>query len=171
MTSPFSLYSPVCATETGWWPLEATGHQGRNVRSPAGWRVASGGCWHPKCTLWFSGLWKFEEGEKKSYLCRSPDRMTSDRDSRKHTCSHTSSSSFRSPSVLPFILLHLSIPPLHQLLSSYSSSSSWFVFSRSVSFRLVLGSQPRQGGGLVCWGDSGWFDCCVLIITRIMKGS
>lgn len=45
MTSPFSLYSPVCATETGWWPLEATGHLGRSVRSPAGWRVASGGCW------------------------------------------------------------------------------------------------------------------------------
>lgn len=94
MTSPFSLYSPVW----GWWPLEATGHLGRSVRSPAGWRVASGGCW--------SVL-------KKSYLCRSPDRMTSDRDSRKHTCSHSSSSSFRSPSLLPFIFLHLSIPPLH----------------------------------------------------------
>lgn len=170
MTSPFSLYSPVCATETGWWPLEATGHQGRNVHSPAGWRVASGGCWSVLFGSVACGSLKKEKRKATYAEVQIEWLLTETAESIPAVTAAAALSGlppfFHSSFFICRYLLFIS-----QLLSSYSSSSSWFVFSRSVSFRLVLGSQPRQGGGLVCWGDSGWFDCCVLIITRIMKGS
>lgn len=101
--SPFSLSSPVCASETGWWPLEAAGRSSREKCALPSWLASS--FWRLlKFTLWFSGSLKKEK--KKSYLCRSPDRTTSDRQQKASLQSHQQLFQVS-------LLLHLSIPPLH----------------------------------------------------------